>query len=129
VQDQAEHFAVLRSRGTEPKPLPDPRDAIAFLPSAEVRQLLDQAASEGRDVSEVINELLGAPPTDAASARSAGRPSSYRPEFADQARKLCRLGATDEQLADFFGISDRTMKRWEADHPEFCQGLNEDHAA
>jgi len=31
-----------------------------------------------------------------------GRPSSYRPEFVTQAEKLCRLGATDAELADFF---------------------------
>jgi hypothetical protein len=42
---------------------------------------------------------------------------------------LCRFSATDEQLADFFGISDRTMKRREADHPEFCQGLSEGRTA
>lgn len=31
-----------------------------------------------------------------------GRPSKYREEFALQALKLCRLGATDKELADFF---------------------------
>lgn len=31
-----------------------------------------------------------------------GRPTKYRPEFAEQARKLCLLGATDKELADFF---------------------------
>lgn len=31
-----------------------------------------------------------------------GRPSSYQPEYAEQARKLCLLGATDQEIADFF---------------------------
>lgn len=52
-----------------------------------------------------------------------GRPSKYKPEFAGQAEKLCKLGATDIEVADFFGVSDRTIYRWQADHEEFCQAL------
>jgi hypothetical protein len=52
-----------------------------------------------------------------------GRPSSYKPEFAEQAAKLCALGATDIEVADFFGVSDRTIYRWQAQFPEFCQAL------
>lgn len=51
------------------------------------------------------------------------RPSSYKPEYAAQAEKLCKLGATDVELADFFGVSDRTIHRWQAQFPEFCQAL------
>ncbi len=53
----------------------------------------------------------------------AGRPSDYEPGFADQARKLCELGATDVDLADFFKVSSRTIPRWAAKHEEFCQAL------
>jgi hypothetical protein len=52
-----------------------------------------------------------------------GRPSSYKPEYAEQARKLCNLGATDADLADFFEVSSRTIPRWAAAHDEFCQAL------
>jgi hypothetical protein len=52
-----------------------------------------------------------------------GRPSSYKPEYAKEAEKLCALGATDIDLADFFGVSDRTIYRWAAEHDEFCQAL------
>lgn len=52
-----------------------------------------------------------------------GRPSSYKPEYAEQARKLCELGATDNDLADFFEVSTRTIYRWQASHEEFCQSL------
>lgn len=54
---------------------------------------------------------------------SIGRPTSYKPEFATQAEKLCHLGATDQELADFFEVSVRTIYRWKADHVEFCQAL------
>lgn len=52
-----------------------------------------------------------------------GRPSSYKPEFAVQAQKLCELGATDQEMADFFEVEVRTVYRWKHDHDEFCQAL------
>lgn len=54
----------------------------------------------------------------------AGRPTDYRPEYAEQARKLCELGATDDEIADFFGIHRATVYRWKYDHPEFCDAIN-----
>ena len=52
-----------------------------------------------------------------------GRPSPYEDEFADQAGKLCQLGATDMEIADFFGVSVRTIYRWKLEHERFCQAL------
>lgn len=52
-----------------------------------------------------------------------GRPSKYTEEFAVQAVKLCELGATDKDLADFFGVNLRTIGRWAAEHVEFCRAL------
>lgn len=52
-----------------------------------------------------------------------GRPSEYRDEFAEQAKKLAQLGATDQEIADFFEIDVRTVYRWKHDHDEFCQAL------
>lgn len=52
-----------------------------------------------------------------------GRPSSYKPEYATQAEKLCKLGATDKDLADFFEVSTRTIERWRVKHDDFCRAL------
>jgi len=54
----------------------------------------------------------------------------YEPEFADQARHLCRLGATDEELADHFGVCVRTIYRWRNAHEEFARAVvaGKDHA-
>ena len=52
-----------------------------------------------------------------------GRPSSYKPEYVEKAKKLCELGATDEDLADFFEVSIRTIANWKAEHEEFLQAL------
>ena len=54
---------------------------------------------------------------------TAGRPTTYRPEYAEQARKLCRNGATDREIADILGICVRTFYRWRAEHDEFAEGL------
>lgn len=52
-----------------------------------------------------------------------GRPTDYQPEYAAQAEKLCLLGATDSEIADFFGISVRTIHRWKIEHEEFCHSI------
>jgi hypothetical protein len=51
------------------------------------------------------------------------RPSKYKAEFIAQAEKLCRLGATDIEIADFFEVDVRTLYRWKGEHEEFCQAL------
>jgi hypothetical protein len=52
-----------------------------------------------------------------------GRPSEYRPEYVGVTKKLCELGATDEDVADALGVSVRTIYRWRCEHDEFCQAL------
>lgn len=54
-----------------------------------------------------------------------GRPSKYQPQYAEQALKLCRLGATDKELADFFQVDEKTINNWKDDHPEFLQSLKD----
>ena len=58
-----------------------------------------------------------------------GRPSKYKPEFAKQAAKLCKLGATDADLADFFDVTTRTISNWVVEHNEFFQAIKENKAA
>jgi hypothetical protein len=51
-----------------------------------------------------------------------GRPSKYRPEYDEQAEKLCRRGA-NEELAEFFGVDTVTIHRWGRSHPNFARAL------
>ncbi len=53
----------------------------------------------------------------------AGRPTKYKPEFAKSAAKLCKLGATDAQLADFFEVAVSTINLWKVKHPEFSESV------
>lgn len=61
---------------------------------------------------------------DKAAAKSkGGRPSSYKDEFASQTEMLCRLGATDKELAEFFKVAVSTLNLWKKKHPEFSESL------
>lgn len=55
--------------------------------------------------------------------RPVGRPTLFRDDYVEQAYKLCLLGATDAELADFFEVSERTINTWKEDYPEFLQSL------
>jgi hypothetical protein len=61
--------------------------------------------------------------------RGRGRPSPYKPEYAEQARKLCMLGATDLELSDFFNVSLKTVLNWKNKHSTFVQALKTGNAA
>ena len=50
-----------------------------------------------------------------------GRPTSYKPEYAEQAYKLCLLGSTDKEMADFFQVAESTLNLWKQEHREFSE--------
>jgi hypothetical protein len=52
-----------------------------------------------------------------------GRPVEYKEEYCEQVEKLCKLGATDKEIADFFGVSERTINRWKKEYEGFCQSI------
>ncbi len=53
----------------------------------------------------------------------AGRPTSYKPEYNEQVFKLCLLGATDADIADFFEVTETTINNWKIDYPEFFESI------
>lgn len=58
-----------------------------------------------------------------------GRPSKFDEAMCEQTRKLCLLGATDKELADFFEVSEATLNTWKEQHPEFLEALKSGKAA
>lgn len=61
--------------------------------------------------------------TNKGAEKPKGRPSKFKPEFVEQARKLAILGATDREVADFFEVDERTVYRWKHENEAFCQSL------
>ena len=50
-----------------------------------------------------------------------GRPTKYKPEYCKQAAKLCELGATDADLAEFFEVTESTINLWKLEHSNFSE--------
>lgn len=66
------------------------------------------------------------PTPKADSGREGGKKAGtgrgiYSPEFAGIARTMCRLGALNKDLADAFGVSERSIEKWMAAHAEFAE--------
>jgi len=54
---------------------------------------------------------------------SGGRPTDYKDEYAEQAYKICLLGATDKDMAEFFDVAESTINNWKTAHPEFLESI------
>lgn len=80
------------------------------LTEQEVRAAADRA--EGK-----------ATPSDDPSVHPMGRPTEYKPAYVAQAKRLCELGLTEVEIADFFQVDDLTVYRWKAKYPEFCRAM------
>jgi len=52
-----------------------------------------------------------------------GRPTDWRPEYVEQARKLADMGHTHLEIAQFFEVEDRTFRRWMHKYPELRAAL------
>jgi hypothetical protein len=57
-----------------------------------------------------------------------GKPTLYKPEYCELARNYCLLGATNEVLSDFFGVTRRTIQNWIATHPGFADAVRRGRA-
>jgi hypothetical protein len=57
-----------------------------------------------------------------------GQPTSYKPEHCELAHNYCLLGATNEVLGDFFGVTSRTIDNWIASHPDFADAVRRGRA-
>ena len=54
-----------------------------------------------------------------------GRPTKYDPKFCEQARKFCLLGATNQELADFFEVSVSSIDKWLRDYEDFSSAVKD----
>lgn len=52
-----------------------------------------------------------------------GRPTKYDPSFVDKAKALADNGATDREIAQALGVSERTLYLWKHEFLQFSQAL------
>lgn len=52
-----------------------------------------------------------------------GRPTDYREEYVEQAFNYALLGATNDQMAEFFGVAKSTFALWFKKSTEFSEAI------
>lgn len=52
-----------------------------------------------------------------------GRPTKFKPEHLVTARALAKLGATNQEMAEAFGVSLSTLNLWKVQHQEFSDSI------
>lgn len=57
------------------------------------------------------------------TANPVGRPTLFKPEYVQQVEGLCRIGAIDTDIADFFGVHVDTIYTWKNVYPEFSEAI------
>ncbi len=65
------------------------------------------------------------PKRAAKKTASRGRPTAFEAAFVELARNYAFLGATDAEMAEFFGVSKRTFDYWKKRHPDFLHSIKE----
>jgi hypothetical protein len=55
--------------------------------------------------------------------RRGGNNIVFKPELVELARNYCKLGATHEQLGEFFGVSHSTISAWQSKYPDFNEAV------
>jgi len=78
---------------------------------------IDELAAEAEAAKKAEADPMGGP--------GPGRPSGYRPEYAEIARGMARLGGSDFEIAEELGVTTQTVWRWRSKYPEFCYALDE----
>lgn len=57
------------------------------------------------------------------SDNKGGRPTKYDPKLNGMVEALCRLGATDKELAETLGVTEQTINNWKNSNDEFFEAI------
>lgn len=54
---------------------------------------------------------------------TAGAKTKYKKEYDKLAFNYCLLGSTDVEMANFFGVTEKTLNNWKHEHGSFFQSI------
>lgn len=92
------------------------------LPTAQPQQIQPQEYGPGNPHPKIwLKKKSKRKP----KTKKIGRPGKFGQIKIPQLRKILELGATDEQIAKFFGLNYGTFKSYKHDNPEFAASLKE----
>jgi hypothetical protein len=57
------------------------------------------------------------------SDKKGGRPTKYDPKLNGMVEALCRLGATDKELAETLDVTEQTINNWKNSNDEFFEAI------
>lgn len=57
------------------------------------------------------------------SKSKAGRPTSFKEEFIEQAEEMAKIGLPDKDIALILGVNRDTVADWQESHPEFSAAI------
>lgn len=83
--------------------------------------MMERKRLKKRDI-ELVGDS-GIPAFEAMRKNKMGRPSKFDPKMIPMVEKLCKLGATDLEVADFFDVSYTTFKTWLHVYPDLLAVL------
>jgi len=81
--------------------------------------------AEKRQASKKRKASIPKKPTPPTEVKAGGRPTKYIPDWhCPEAERLCVLMfATDEQLAEYFEVTNSTIYEWKKKHPTFSDAI------
>lgn len=91
---------------------------------AEKRSKGEEIVEPKVPISPVIVSM-GTEEEAKAEEKLRGRPTDYDPSYDAIAEEMCMAGATDDQLAERFDVSQRTINRWKVAQPTFRQAIKD----
>lgn len=106
----AECAATARAK-TGPRPTDPPKIPITSKTSA-----VDEFRTE-------LGTFKAGHKFSAGDAHAGGGVTKYKPEYAEQAEKLARMGATGHEIADFFNVSPSTFYVWRNVNEDFAEAV------
>ena len=77
--------------------------------------------TSSKDIVSKLPEIMASKPK--------GRPRKYQKKFAEIARAMSFIGATQSEVALFLNVSDKTITNWRRLHLEFDDAMKEGHYA
>lgn len=76
-----------------------------------------------KPAKDLIPEAIPAPEWEDVDERNLHGNTKYLPAFDRQAHLLCRLGATDSELAEFFKVTEQTINNWKRMYVTFFESI------
>ena len=94
-------------------------------PEAEAGPVIHGQPEESPELNQTERASLRPEP----DVKRRGRKTKYGKEFAAIAKAMCKLGATDYDLAQEFKVATSTIWRWCSKYLEFCSAIKVEKAS